>query len=320
MAREPESVFERMTAPAEFQVNDFEQGKVSGVSYVLRGAKDKPDGRGQKLGAESFQATVDNKAHQRETRLIWGHGLKTSGGFFGGPIRDEDATMGNLRFHLTDKALEFDAEVFPKPGTPGDVSGLMAARLDKMASGTVGQNSIGFMRKQGSTTIKGFKKDEQTGNKALISREASPWDSLDKGEWFHFVVQQLLESSPVTWGVDGKTKHTSIQALQSGSKPELDSMVAYDVDGVVRYGLVLGAGADKVCISDIETQERKILGYSDVIPVSADSATPSNESPAEEPENQSAGQPPSPAVESELQTESSKDWAKVISTLNGART
>ena len=237
---------------------DIDKGIVSAAGYVLRSQDggSKPDRRGQKLDRESFARAV-GKAKSGGL-FLWNHGENGA-----------DDAMGRLAWQLTDEALRFEAQVIFDP------AGLVKHRLEKIKARVVDQMSIGFFRDWASTESR---RVAQAGEKPgdgeklvgdLIVRKQGYVDAT-KGEWEWFRVAELLECSAVMWGVDPLTaKSAVVQSLQSGTRPELDSAVAYlrPGDDVARFGLVLANNDGQVLISDIADGKRTIRPFADCIPV-----------------------------------------------------
>ncbi len=286
----------------------FDKGEVTGVGYHLRAqtADTAPDSLGQKMDAESFRETVGNEAHQGRSKWIWGHGMKQSEGLCQSGTRDDDLTIGKLRFELTEPDLMYHAKSDVLPREDGNwMQVLMWSRFTKMKSGAVGENSIGLSRDWDSAVIRGPKReDDETQaddegvsvvhrqdadgvttvhrqlDNGIVERDFDGWDFADD-EWLWSKVAQLWECSPVTWGVDPKTPIRSIQAgdvvmnsLRMGSIPGWNEPVAYqDDDGKVRFALVESSGllrrtGTQVLLSDIETGRLLMRHASDLVPCS----------------------------------------------------
>lgn len=239
---------------------DIDKGTITAVGYVLRAqdGSSKADRRGQKLDRQSFERAVA-KAAKSGGLFLWDHAAQ------GGA----DDAMGTLQWGLDDTALRMSAEVVFDP------AGLVKYRMEKIRKRVVPQMSIAFFRDWASTESR---RVAQAGEKPgdgeklvgdLIVRKQGYVDTT-KGEWEWFRVAELLECSAVMWGVDPLTaKSAVVQSLQSGTRPELDTTVAYmrPGDDVARFGLVLANNDGQVLISDIADGKRTIRPFADCIPV-----------------------------------------------------
>lgn len=249
--------------------------------------------------------------------MLWDHGIVADGGFFSGPVMSSDLTLGIVQWSLTDDALEFEAQVAPLPGSPGDANGLMAARLAKIEAGVVNEFSIGFFRDWESTeTRRQAQADEKPGEgeKKRGDLIVAKGFADKPGSWVWFKVAQLLEVSAVTWGVDSLTAGSAtVQSLRAGTVPEFDGAVAYQPKGqdVARFALVIGRNGDTLLLRDIQTQEPVMRQIADVIPVTmAEAEKPAviSETKIEQaPATQSA-----PVADNKTKNADGFDWSAIV--------